>query len=318
MEHVTYFYEEDDRPQCTQPYPTTVEDILCWNDHHPFSGAPVGIPVRKCGTKWYLTGYFCCPGCALRFIQDQCLPLPFDTAAFEQRALLRQYCKHFFGVNHINAVPPRFMLAKYYPNPSKDKLSIADYRRSNQNEHHHYIIEHANVYPEQLAISAINQRFYNVENEQTNQHVDIYNRIVTATSMKTDYENENENNMGQAKETGVTKKDLERMASYSLKNVENGGRKRRQLGSKSTTTTRSNKSKSKSLRCFLTPQNTSDKEDTKQQQKQQHNVSKCPSCDTRCNSYKQLQQHYTCVHGGEIGDIADDFPTEADLAEYTK
>lgn len=123
--------------------PPQVTDCRCWNDHHTFSGAPMGCPVqfvretmtenyyshankkemeiKSYGSEcYYVTvGIFCNWGCQLAFAESK----KNDPFYRESISLIYKMYYENGGKGKLHASPP-FTLLKAYGGP----LSIEEYR----------------------------------------------------------------------------------------------------------------------------------------------------------------------------------------------
>jgi hypothetical protein len=76
-------------------------DIVCWNDHVPFDGIPVVIPLKYENGVYYVFGNFCSFGCALRYIYDR---YRYSTTYEELQSLLFMYYIETHGIEKFHDI----------------------------------------------------------------------------------------------------------------------------------------------------------------------------------------------------------------------
>jgi len=103
----------------------TEQNNCCWNCTHSFdSNNLVSIPVRFEQGIFYVTGYFCSPGCGYRYIYDTYK----DKELWEKYELLKYYFRIIYGENIDIKVPPnKLLLEKFGGN-----LTIEEYKNKDK------------------------------------------------------------------------------------------------------------------------------------------------------------------------------------------
>lgn len=100
------------------------EKISCWNCTYQINMRNLRhIPIKYENEMFYLTGYFCCEGCCLRYIHDSFL----GRELWEKYELYNFYYSKIYGKKLNIPIPPNKLFLKKFGG----KLDIESYIKEN-------------------------------------------------------------------------------------------------------------------------------------------------------------------------------------------